>query len=376
MTLFARLESATREVWQTAFRLVPWPTKAGLRSVGTPDEASPVLVTCNYDLTVRRLLKALAGCDAWVVVAPTRGINVWCAAAGGHMGSHQVVSALKTSGVADRVDHRDVILPQLAATGVLALDVFRRSRWRVRFGPVAASQLPAYLAAGAGKGEKTEAMRRVTFPASDRMQMAASWAAPASIVFGGLALLFEPAWAWPLCLLVSVMAIAVFAIFDRLGAHRKAILAVASTTGALSITLLFGGGGVAAAVAMAAALSMAAALTFDYEGTTPLEGSGHFEGRAWTITLDTDRCEAIDRCWEVCPKGCFEKLEGRNKIELAHEDRCIRCGACVVQCPQDALFFQDSDGARIEPDVIRRFKLNLLGQRSVDSSSSDAGAGS
>ena len=133
MTAATIVRNSVLEVLQTAFRLVPWPTEAGLRSVGSPDESSPVLLTCNYDLTVRRLLAALEGCDAWVVVAATRGINVWCAAAGGHMSTHQVVSALKTSGVADRVRHRNVILPQLAATGVLALDVFRRCRWRVRF---------------------------------------------------------------------------------------------------------------------------------------------------------------------------------------------------------------------------------------------------
>ena len=42
-----------------------------------------------------------------------------------------------------------------------------------------------------------------------------------------------------------------------------------------------------------------------------------------------------------------------------------RCGACVVQCPMDALAFEDTEGHRVEPDTIRRYKLNLLGQRSV-----------
>jgi len=55
----------------------------------------------------------------------------------------------------------------------------------------------------------------------------------------------------------------------------------------------------------------------------------------------------------------------RRKAILAHDDRCIRCGACVVQCPKDALFLEDENGERIEPDVIRRFKLNLLGERKV-----------
>ena len=73
-------------------------------------------------------------------------------------------------------------------------------------------------------------------------------------------------------------------------------------------------------------------------------------------------------CWQVCPEACFEKVEGARQVVLAHEERCIRCGACVVQCPQDALFFQDEAGSRIEPDVVRRYKLNLLGRRNVDAS--------
>jgi len=353
---------AIREVLQTAFRLAPWPTEAGLRAVGSPDSASPVLLTCNYDLTVRRLLAALEGCDAWVVVAPTRGINVWCAAAGGHMGTHQAVTALKTSGVAERVSHRTVILPQLAATGVLALDVFRRCRWRVRFGPVRARDLPEYLRTG----EKTDAMRQVRFPIGDRLQMAAMWASPTMLVLGALALAFRPAWLLPLGALIAAMALTVFTVYDRMGRWRKPLLAAGAATVGLVCTALAGGSWVALAAAALVPVLVAVLLTIDYAGSTPLEGGSHFEERRWSITLDPERCQGVYRCWEVCPEACFEKHEDQRKVELAHDERCIRCGACVVQCPKDALFFEDSDGQRIEPDVIRRYKLNLLGARTVD----------
>ncbi len=67
----------------------------------------------------------------------------------------------------------------------------------------------------------------------------------------------------------------------------------------------------------------------------------------------------------MCPEACFEKRPDVRKVELAHDDLCIRCGACVVQCPMDALALEDESGRRIEPDTIRRFKLNLLGKRTV-----------
>ncbi len=350
-----------KEVLQTAFRLLPWPTEAGLRRIGEPDETSPVLLTGNYDLTVRRLARALDGCDAWLLVAPSRGINVWCAAAGGHLSTHQVVTALKTSGVAEFVNHRDVILPQLAATGVTVLEVFRRSHWKARFGPVSAHDLPAYLETG----EKTDAMRRVRFPLSDRLQMAAQWGAPTALVLGGLALWLRPGFALPLALLVAAMSVAIFTLYDRMGNARKLVFGIASVAAASSITALTSSDGVALLTAAVAPVFITMLLTFDYAGSTPLEGGSHFEERKWRITLDPDRCKGVYRCWEVCPEACFEKLPNLRKVELAHDDRCIRCGACVVQCPQDALFFQDADGTRIEPDVIRKFKLNLLGERKV-----------
>jgi len=43
----------------------------------------------------------------------------------------------------------------------------------------------------------------------------------------------------------------------------------------------------------------------------------------------------------------------------------VKCGACIVQCPGDALCFSDPHGNKIPPEVIRRFKLNLMGKRIV-----------
>lgn len=354
-----------KDALQTAFRLLPWPTEPGVRRVGQPDEWSPVLVTCNYDLTVRRLLRALEGQDAWVVVAPSSGINVWCAASGGHLGTHQVVTALKTSGIAERVRHRRALLPQLAATGVQARDVMRRCGWRTRFGPVHAEDLPAYLEAG---GSKSDAMRRVRFGVRERLEMAAMWGVPAALVAGAVALLLHAPWTLPIAGLALAQAVACFAVYDRLPEPRRPLFAALSAAAALGLTAAAGGGAAALVTAGASAALLAALLTFDYSGSTSTEGGSHFEERAWQITLDPERCRGVHSCWEVCPEACFEKPPpgGDRRILLAHDDRCVRCGACIVQCPLDALAFEDTGGRRIPPDEIRRFKLNMLGRRSVD----------
>ncbi|MFQ6000166.1 MAG: 4Fe-4S binding protein, partial [Anaerolineae bacterium] len=46
-------------------------------------------------------------------------------------------------------------------------------------------------------------------------------------------------------------------------------------------------------------------------------------------------------------------------------DRCVQCGACIVQCPFDALYFKSPKGEIILPETIRKFKLNLIGKRLV-----------
>ena len=43
---------------------------------------------------------------------------MWCAAAGGLLTHHRVIDAVKTSGLAERVSHRRLILPSLSAPGV------------------------------------------------------------------------------------------------------------------------------------------------------------------------------------------------------------------------------------------------------------------
>jgi len=361
VSLAARTLDFAKDVLQTAFRLFPWPTEPGLRCIGQPDRSSPVLLTGNFDLTVRRLCRVLQGHDAWLIVAPSGGVNVWCASAGGHLTTHQVVTAVKTSGIEDRVDHRRLILPQLAATGVQALEVFRRTRWNSRFGPVHMQDLPRFLASG----EKTDAMRRVRFPLVDRLQMAVVWAVPTFLVLAGVALWLNPNWTIPLGLLIATMSVALFTLYDRLGTARRLIFLASSIAISLLATALAGGSIPALVTAAVVAAFLTALLTFDYSGSTPLEGGSHFEERKWSIVLDADRCEGVFRCLEVCPEACFEKLDGVRKVELAHDERCIRCGACVVQCPEDALYFEDEAGIRIEPEMIRRYKLNLLGERSV-----------
>ncbi len=157
--------------WLLFGRLFPFPTEPDLRRVGTPRRSSPVLVTCNSAHTVRKVARTLerADMDTWLLVAPTKGINVWCAAAGGLFTADTVVSILRTSGIEREVDHRSLVLPQLAASGVNIGALRERSGWRAHFGPVDVAHLPDHLRSPRTRLEREH--RRVRFPLRDRIVM-------------------------------------------------------------------------------------------------------------------------------------------------------------------------------------------------------------
>ncbi len=138
----------------------------GLYAVGTPDAASPVLVTANYKMTFDRLRRELQGIDAWVVVLDTNGINVWCAAGKGTFGTDEIVRRVKALRLSEIVTHRMLILPQLGAPGVAAHKVQQQTGFHVVYGPVRAADIAAFLKAG---NKATPAMREVQFNFIDRL---------------------------------------------------------------------------------------------------------------------------------------------------------------------------------------------------------------
>jgi len=185
----------------------PYPQVAmGLYRIGDPGRESPVLATGNYELTVRRLVRELDGrVDCWLLVANSRGINVWCAAGGGHFTADGVVSAIKISGVREMVNRHELILPQLCANGVDGWQIREHTGWAVRWGPVRAEDVPAYLAAGR---RKTAEMRWVTFPLRDRLEMTV-----VSTIFFGVLLAIPLSIFWPhlLGLALGAMILQAFA---------------------------------------------------------------------------------------------------------------------------------------------------------------------
>jgi len=139
--------------------------KPGLYRLGNPTPDSLVFVSANYTLSFDAVRSSLAGTDCYILVLDTKGINVWCAAGKGTFGTKELVRRIGSSGLANVVRHRTLILPQLSAPGISAYEVKHQSGFLVEYGPVRASDLPEYL-----KTRKaTPEMRKVQFPMKDRL---------------------------------------------------------------------------------------------------------------------------------------------------------------------------------------------------------------
>lgn len=145
----------------TEYKIAP-----GLYAVGSPGPDSPVLVTANYKLTFDTLRRELTSFDGWLLVIDTRGINVWCAAGKTLFSTQEVVYRIQQCRLSKVVQHKKIILPQLAATGVSAVSVKKESGFEVLWGPIQARDIRQYVADGCQAGQ---AMRRVTFTLPERV---------------------------------------------------------------------------------------------------------------------------------------------------------------------------------------------------------------
>lgn len=159
--------------------------KTGIYAVGHPDSMSRVFVTSNYKLSFDHLRAALDGLNAWILVIDTKGINVWCAAGKKSFSDQEVVRQIRIHHLANLVDHRELILPQLSAPGVAAHEVKRLTGFKVIYGPVKAMDIKGFLEAGL---KATTGMRTVRFSMKDRIKLI-----PVDLFYAGYYLILVPA---------------------------------------------------------------------------------------------------------------------------------------------------------------------------------------
>jgi acetyl-CoA decarbonylase/synthase complex subunit gamma len=119
--------------------------EAGLREVGEVGKMSPVMMTTNFALTYHTVSRDVesSGVGSYLLVIDTGGLAVLPSVAGRRLTAEKVAEAIKSSGVEERVKHRKLIIPGLAAS--LKGEIEEKTGWEVLVGPVDSSGIPRFL---------------------------------------------------------------------------------------------------------------------------------------------------------------------------------------------------------------------------------------
>ncbi len=124
----------------------PIQVQPGVYEINNPKPDSPVLVTTNFSITYFSVANEVegSGLPAWLVVVDAEGMSVLTAWAAGKFDAERIAKAIKGFGVADKVNHKRVVLPGHVAvlSGELEEEL---PGWEIRVGPREAVDIPAFM---------------------------------------------------------------------------------------------------------------------------------------------------------------------------------------------------------------------------------------
>ncbi|MFX1393348.1 MAG: HgcAB-like fusion protein [Promethearchaeota archaeon] len=341
------------------FRFIGYSIEPMLKKIGNPNQNSPVLVTANFNLTVKRLLKKLKGLNCYLLIAPSNGINVWCGACGGDFTTDSVISIIKTSGINELVSHRTLILPQLSAPGIDPTIIKKELGWNAKFGPVYAKDIKKYIK---NNFEKTDVQKRIRFPIKKRLEMANAYyfvmVILFTIIYWILAIFFSNL---DLILYLDTLLIGFIIIYGSL----IILPSIPSTKGKLKV-LIFGTLILFLIILfyifvyddlyylvwnIITTLFVTLVMAEDFHGITPTYKSDLGE-KSWKkgkenmkivfgtfklqpygeLKLDRDKCIGCKVCLDVCPRVVYKFNETDKKVDINSPKKCINCNACVNRC--------------------------------------------
>jgi len=118
----------------------------GIYEIGSPRPESPLCVTTNFSLTYFSIAGELesSGFPSWLVVCDTEGLSVLTAWSAGKFDAERIAKTVKEFNVAEKVSHRNVILPGHVAVlrGELEEEL---PDWKIMVGPREAVGVGVFL---------------------------------------------------------------------------------------------------------------------------------------------------------------------------------------------------------------------------------------
>jgi acetyl-CoA decarbonylase/synthase complex subunit gamma len=124
----------------------PLATTPGIYEIGSPTDASPVLITTNFSLTYFIVSGEIEGSKipSWLLVMDTEGLSVMTAWAAGKFVADLMAVFIKKSGIEAKVKHHKLIIPGYSASESGGLEE-ELPGWEIMVGPREGSHIPAFL---------------------------------------------------------------------------------------------------------------------------------------------------------------------------------------------------------------------------------------
>jgi NAD-dependent dihydropyrimidine dehydrogenase PreA subunit len=341
-----RLRKFLWETFHTLFRNFNFPCELGLARIGNPNEDSPVFLSGNYTLVVDRLKRALKGANCYLLIANSRGSNVWCAAGMNEFSEHDVIDAINVAGLWNLVRHRQIIAPPYAAPGVDVRAVLRETGFNLKWGPTHLNDLPRYIASGY---KRTHDMISVQFGMRDRIEQALANSCCYAMTIIAAALF------WPAYILTVIgiivatylFAFACWNVFPNERRWRHTLMIAVTLSAPLAVFGWWANWNPAQFALWGATLmGVVLLMAMDACGSTPIYKTtiGHWLTNGdykslFNPVIDPARCTNCMNCVLVCPKNVFAaRRNGVRKVVSINPGECIDCLACVKQCYDDAFY--------------------------------------
>jgi len=125
----------------------PMQVDAGVYPLNDPGPDSPVLLTTNFSLTYFTVAGEVENgrVPAWLLVMDVEGQSVLTAWAAGKFVPEAIAPFVRTSGVAEKVSHRRLLIPGYVAQISGELEEELGGEWQVTVGPREAADIPRFL---------------------------------------------------------------------------------------------------------------------------------------------------------------------------------------------------------------------------------------
>ncbi|MCL6088385.1 MAG: acetyl-CoA decarbonylase/synthase complex subunit gamma, partial [Actinobacteria bacterium] len=115
--------------------------------IGSPGSSSPVLITTNFSLTYFIISSEVESSKvpSWLLVMNVEGQSVLTAWAAGKFVPELIANYIKKSGIADKVDKKEIIIPGYVSQIQGELEDELGNGWKVVVGPREAGDVPKFL---------------------------------------------------------------------------------------------------------------------------------------------------------------------------------------------------------------------------------------